>query len=119
MRAALEPPTQYGPRIAQLTLVGWGSTYGPLREAVDILNSRRPGAANMVHFHAVWPLALGAAEPALMKAKRVIVVEVNTTGQLAMVLRSHVGIEVAGSIRRYDGRAFTPQYILRRVQEGA
>ena len=73
----------------------------------------------MVHFHAMWPLSMGTAEPALTEASRVIVVEGNATGQLAMVLRSHVGIEVAGSIRRYDGRAFTPEYILERAREVA
>src|SRR3712207_4225119 len=40
-RAAQEMrlPAWYGPEDAELTLVGWGSTYGALREATDRLNA--------------------------------------------------------------------------------
>ena len=119
IRAAVELPTQYGPERADVTLVGWGSTYGPLREAVDVLNTDKPGAANMVHLHAVWPLPEDAVKAVLADARTLVVVEGNATGQLETLLRRWSGIEAAGAIRRYDGRAFTPTYIVRRLQEVA
>lgn len=77
----LPEPELYGPEEAELTFVAWGSTYGPLREAVDSLNGN--GAkANMVHFSAIWPLPDGA-ERLLGRAKRLIAVESNYSGQLA------------------------------------
>ena len=41
-RAAREMrlPIWYGPENAEVTLVGWGGTYGALREATDLLNAQ-------------------------------------------------------------------------------
>ncbi|NIO68487.1 MAG: 2-oxoacid:acceptor oxidoreductase subunit alpha, partial [Anaerolineae bacterium] len=59
MAGEMSGPLRYGPREAEVTFLSWGSTYGPLREAVDRLNaglSRRPspnswtGRANLLHF---------------------------------------------------------------------
>ncbi len=113
----MEAPSTYGPRGADVTLICWGSTYGPLRETVDTLNADRPGAANMVHFNAMFPLPPASVEEALSGAKRTIVVEGNATGQLETLLRSQTGVSVDGSVRRYDGRAFTPAYILSHLRE--
>ncbi|MBM4467840.1 MAG: hypothetical protein FJ014_20210 [Chloroflexi bacterium] len=35
---SMRAPVLYGPEQADITLVGWGSSYGPVREAVDRLN---------------------------------------------------------------------------------
>jgi 2-oxoglutarate ferredoxin oxidoreductase subunit alpha len=119
MRAAIEPPTRLGPEKARSTLVGWGSSYGPLREAAQRLNASSPAAANVVHFHTVWPLVEEQIEEALSGADRVIVVEGNATGQLETLLRRSGTVPAVASIRRYDGRAFTPEYIVERVREVA
>jgi 2-oxoglutarate ferredoxin oxidoreductase subunit alpha len=113
----MEAPSTYGPRDADVTLICWGSTYGPLRETVDTLNADQPGAANMFHFTAMFPLPPAPVEEALSGAKQTIVVEGNATGQLETLLRSQTGVSVDGSIRRYDGRAFTPAYILSHLRE--
>ena len=52
-----------------LTLVCWGSTYGPAREAVDRLNAQEAGAANLLHFSGLEPFppdggSRAAQEPA-------------------------------------------------------
>jgi 2-oxoglutarate ferredoxin oxidoreductase subunit alpha len=109
-------PVSYGPLNTDLTLVCWGSTYGPLREATDRLNAERPGRANLCHFSGLFPFPAAAAKAALAGARRTIVVEGNATGQLETLLRT-AGLAADGSIRRYDGRSFTPEYILARVPE--
>jgi len=43
----------------------------------------------------------------------------NTTGQLETLLHARTGRSVDGAIRKYDGRPFTPEYILTRVLEEA
>jgi 2-oxoglutarate ferredoxin oxidoreductase subunit alpha len=115
----IEPPSEYGPKEAKVALIGWGSTYGPLREAVDRLNADRPGYARMVHFSDLFPFPAAAAHEAVEGAARTIIVEGNATGQLQTLLRSESSITVGGSIRRYDGRSFTPEYILRGLREVA
>ena len=71
----------------------------------------------MLHFSTLHPFPLEAAEAALERTKRTIMVEGNATGQLEMLLRARTGRSVDGTIHKYDGRAFTPEYILARVSE--
>jgi 2-oxoglutarate ferredoxin oxidoreductase subunit alpha len=132
MAEEMSGPLRYGPPEAEVTFVSWGSTYGPLREAVDRLNmgdyngqgefngregtgpstSLRTGRANMLHFVDLWPFPTEAVTAALESARRVVSVEVNATAQLATLIRSQTGREMDGTILKYDGRAFTPDYIV-------
>jgi len=105
-------PSFYGSEEAGVTFLGWGSTYGPLREAVDRINEDQPGSANMLHFSALHPFPLEATEALLERAGRTVVVEGNSTGQMETLLRARTGRSVDGAIYKYDGRAFTPEYIL-------
>jgi len=110
------PPEHYGPSDADTLLVAWGSTYGPCREAVDILNAEGRAAA-MVHFAQVWPLDAQAVRSLLREgeAERVITVEGNATGQFASILRSAGALDEHESILRYDGMPFTGEEIAARV----
>jgi 2-oxoglutarate ferredoxin oxidoreductase subunit alpha len=105
-------PTPYGPDEAEITFLCWGSTYGPLREAVDRLNAEKAGRANMLHFAGLHPFPVEATEQALAKAKRTIVVEGNSTGQFETLLRNRTGHAPDDTMLKYDGRAFTPEYIV-------
>jgi 2-oxoglutarate ferredoxin oxidoreductase subunit alpha len=111
MSEEMEAPSLYGPDEADVTFVSWGSTYGPIREAVDRLNEEELGRANALHFKALHPFPAGAAT-ALEQAQRTIVVEGNATGQLETLIRARTGLSMDGSIRKYDGRAFSPEYIV-------
>jgi 2-oxoglutarate ferredoxin oxidoreductase subunit alpha len=111
--ADIPGPSLYGSEEADVTFLGWGSTYGPLREAVDRINEDQPGKANMLHFSALHPFPLEATEAALERARRTVIVEGNSTGQIETLLRARMGRSVDGAIHKYDGRAFTPEYIVR------
>jgi len=115
MRQEVAPPTLYGPKEAATTYVCWGSTYGPLREAVDRMNAHESKSANMLHLKLVWPLRVEVVEEALAQANRLVAVEVNATAQLATLIRAHTGREVDDKILRYDGRPLTPEYILKQA----
>ncbi len=108
----LPQPSRFGPQTAQLTFMCWGSTYGPLREAVERLNAEQPGSANMLHFSGLYPFPREATEAALRETQRLIAVEGNETGQFATLLRCCTGRSVDGAIHKYDGRPFSPEYIL-------
>lgn len=105
-------PTWYGPEDADVTLVCWGSTYGPAQEAVD----RSEGGVNLLHFSGLEPFP-PQAEAALDRAGTTVVVEQNATGQLETLIRARTGRSMDGSIRKYDGRAFTSEYILSHLEK--
>ncbi|MHB0856837.1 MAG: 2-oxoacid:acceptor oxidoreductase subunit alpha [Anaerolineae bacterium] len=108
-------PTRYGPDQADVTLVCWGSTYGPARIAVDWGNAQGR-SLNMVHFSQAWPFPEESAQQLLAGANHLVAVENNATGQFARLLRGSTGIHIPERILRYDGRPLTPNYILDRLQ---
>jgi 2-oxoglutarate ferredoxin oxidoreductase subunit alpha len=110
----MRPPSLYGPEQADVTLIAWGSSYGPVREAVDRFNAGKD-KANLLHFVDVWPLPVSRVCPFLQSAKRLVAVESNATGQFARLVRAYTGVEVDGMILRFDGRPLSPEYILDRL----
>jgi 2-oxoglutarate ferredoxin oxidoreductase subunit alpha len=116
-RARMRRPARYGAVEPELTMLGWGSSYGPMREAVDRLNESGRRAA-MICFVDLFPFPSEAVQAALGWAGRLVSVENNATGQFATLLRASTGIEVDQAIHRYDGRPFSPQYILDRIEGG-
>jgi len=111
-RQEIRAPTCYGPTEAAIVLVGWGSTYGVLREVVDRLG----GEARLVHFCDLWPFPAEAAAEALRGGK-LVMVENNYTGQFKRLLQGETCIKVDHSVRRYDGRPFSPEEILTGLKE--
>ena len=108
----MRSPVAYGPSHASLVLVCWGSTYGPLREAVDLLNGSGR-AAQLVHFHDIWPFPAEAASKALRGAQRLILVEGNATAQMGQIIAHETGVRFDQHILKWDGRPFSPEEIVR------
>jgi 2-oxoglutarate ferredoxin oxidoreductase subunit alpha len=116
LKKEISGPRTYGPAQAEITLIGWGSTLGALREAVD--RAAENGlSANLVHFAEIWPFPAEAASLALRGAKKTFVVENNATAQFAHLLRAETGHQVSGDILKFDGRPFTPAYILGKLKK--
>jgi len=114
MSAEAMAPQLYGPADADTLLISWGSTYGPAREAVDLLNERGKPTA-MLHFAQVWPIARDATARAIGRRKRIICVEGNQTGQFAQVLRAEGLIGEVEMLGKYDGLPFTGTWIAERI----
>jgi 2-oxoglutarate ferredoxin oxidoreductase subunit alpha len=110
--------TAAGPGEAPLVLLCWGSSLGPVTEAVDRLN-RLGTPARMVHLSELWPFPAAAAAGALGGAKKLVMVEMNATGQLDRLLRQETGIRAQDLVLKYDGTPFTPEYILRGLEGSA
>ena len=114
-RKEMRPPFVEGPNDADITFVSWGSSYGPVHEAMDMLNERGI-AANMAHFVDLWPFPAEEACKALSGARKLVDVEGNAMAQFAFLLHAYAGIGVDQKILKFDGRAFTPDYILGRLE---
>ena len=111
-RSEMRLPTSYGAEDAGLTLIAWGSTYGPLREAVDRLGARGV-RARMLHFADIWPLPSGVEE---LLTGETVAVENNYSGQFADLLRMATGHAVSRRILKWDGRPLSPEYILAHME---
>ena len=98
-------------------LLGWGSTWGPIAEAVEQLNREGNARYAALVFGDVYPLPQKLLLEKAPKAKRLINVEQNATGQLAGLVREHTGIACTGSILKYDGRQISAEEIAERVQK--
>ncbi len=112
----LRGPTIYGPERAELTLMGWGSTYGAMREAVDLLNAQGT-RANLLHFVDIWPFPDAKATPLIEAARELVAVEGNQSGQFAHLVRAMTGRRADRMVLRWDGRPLSPEYILAKLKE--
>ena len=112
----IDPPGIEGPAEADVTLIGWGSTYGVIKEAVEQLN-REGVRANQLSIKWIVPLHVEAITEIVSRSKRTIIVENNYSGQFYRYLRSETGLSVDGHIRKYDGEPFMPHHIVSGVLE--
>jgi 2-oxoglutarate ferredoxin oxidoreductase subunit alpha len=109
--------SQYGEEAPEIALIGFGSTYGPVREAIDMAR------AEGISVGAFYPRVLGPFPTQKVteftaNARRVLVPEVNFTGQLARLVRGECGIQVE-SHAKCDGLPFTAEDIFDTIQEAA
>ena len=109
--AAVAAPEIEGPADAGVTLVGFGSTHGVIKEAIAHL-AEQGVKANQLSIKWIVPFHAEEVTATLSKAKRVIVVENNYTGQFAQYLRGETGITADAHIRKYDGEPFTPKHVV-------
>ena len=98
-----EQSCEQGAPSADLAIVGWGSTYGPIARAV--MDARERGL-NLAHIHLrhVWPLPRNLGQ-LLRSFPRILVPEMNQ-GQLVTLLRSEYLVPAKG-LSKVTGKPFT------------
>jgi 2-oxoglutarate ferredoxin oxidoreductase subunit alpha len=114
--AAVPPPALMGPRDAEITLIGWGSTKGVIEEACEILTEQGI-SANQLQIRWLVPLHGEAVLEILKDSRHTFIVENNYSGQFARYLRSETSYVPNGYIRKYDGEPFMPHHIVEAVKE--
>jgi len=93
----------FGPEDADTVLVSWGSTKGPLLDALDRLWAE--GAKiGYLHVRLLNPFPTQAVTAHLKKAKRRVAVEMNFGAQLAGIVREQTGVQMTHLIVKYNGR---------------
>jgi 2-oxoglutarate/2-oxoacid ferredoxin oxidoreductase subunit alpha len=116
IEAMVPPPVLKGPADADVTLIGWGSTDGVIREAREIL-AEQGITSNQLQIRWIVPLHGDAIVDILSKSKHTIIVENNFSGQFARYLRSETSFVPNGHIRKYDGEPIMPHHIVEAVRE--
>jgi 2-oxoglutarate ferredoxin oxidoreductase subunit alpha len=105
---------EFGDPGAALGIIGWGSTIGPVREAVA--RAKRQGIPVAVFYpKALFPLPDARLKAFLEKRQAVIVPEMNYTGQFAGMLRARAqsyGIErPIVKLNEYGGRPIATRQV--------
>jgi 2-oxoglutarate ferredoxin oxidoreductase subunit alpha len=119
LQATLPAPKVYGPPEGNVLLVGWGSTQGPIREAVD--RARATGdSISSLHIKHLHPLPNGL-ENIFSGFHHVLVVEMNDEGfygygQLAGMLRARYCDPRIRGINKTDGLTWKVKEILAAVK---
>jgi 2-oxoglutarate ferredoxin oxidoreductase subunit alpha len=96
------PPTLIGGEGFRHLIVGWGSTYNVVKEALDILQR---DDLSFLHFSQVYPLHTRAGE-LIKRAEKRIIIENNATAQFGKLIRLKTGIEFDEKILKFDGMPF-------------
>jgi 2-oxoglutarate ferredoxin oxidoreductase subunit alpha len=115
LRREMGPPEIYPTAEAELVLLGWGSTYGVIKEAIDELN-KQGTAAQMIHYSELFPFNPRHVLTEALKKAKIIAVENNYTGQFADFFSKSTGLSIDKKILKYDGRPFTFREITDQIQ---
>ena len=94
LKKEIGPPRFHQMPDAEITLIGWGSTYGAIKEASEMLKNEGI-ANNVLHITEIWPFPAEFVSAALKKTPMNVVIENNATGQLAYLIQAETGYQIA------------------------
>ncbi len=117
LKLEINPPRYLKRTGAAVTLIGWGSTYGAIVEASELLLEQGI-ISNVLHISEIWPFPAQFVSNALKETPKNVVVESNATGQLAYLIKAQTGLSTSGQINKWDGRPISAQYILDEFKKG-
>jgi 2-oxoglutarate ferredoxin oxidoreductase subunit alpha len=120
LAAELPVPDVHGDEEGEILLIGWGSSYGPIKEASDRLRSQGRKVGSMVMRH-VHPMPNGL-EKIFARYQHVIVAEINDQGlygygQLATLLRARFCDPKIQSVTKTDGLSYQVREIIAGVEK--
>ena len=92
-----------GTTSGKLAVVGWGSTYGPIHQAVRRARAKGQDVSH-IHVRHIWPLPANLGD--LLKGYEKILVPEMNTGQFKTVLRDQYLVD-ARPLNKVSGQPFT------------
>lgn len=113
VRQILPPATlEQGESQGDVLVIGWGSTYGAISQAVEQLRKRGRRVSHL-HLRHIWPLPAGLKE-LCGRFDQVVVPELNN-GQLARLLRAELLVD-AQSFPKIAGQPFKIREIVEEIE---
>ncbi len=89
----------YGRKNSKNLIIGWGSTKHAILDAIEGLDYKFLQVLYLQPFS-------DRVKTEILKAKKVVLIENNLTGQLGRLIREKTGIKIEKRILKYDGRPF-------------
>jgi 2-oxoglutarate ferredoxin oxidoreductase subunit alpha len=112
----MEEPRLIGDPDAKDILICWGSTAGVVEAAVETLTGQGRAIGALI-FGDLYPLPTKTLTRLIERGARLINVEGNYQGQLRQLISRELAHPIHHSILKYDGRQFSPGYILKAYEE--
>ena len=106
----------HGPKRADVTIIGWGSTKGSILETMKILNKEN-AKMNFLQIVYLYPFPTVKLQDILKSVKKSIIVEQNKTSQLSGLIKEHLLLSLDHTILKYDGRPFNPEDLAQNIME--
>ncbi len=113
---SIPAPELFGSKDADLTLIGWGSSYYVIRDAMRSLE-KEGIHVNHLHIRYIWPFPAEAFTKMFKSCKNTLIIESNYTGQMERFIRQETGISIPNHLRKYDGEPFGPAEVIQKVKE--
>ncbi len=110
----------FGPEDADITVLSWGSTKGAILDAMEWLKADGI-MVNFLQLRLINPFPTEYATKILSKAKKVVGIEMNYSGQLVGVTREKTCIPIEQLVVKYNGRPMSSEEIydaLKMIHEG-
>ncbi|MBI3011739.1 MAG: hypothetical protein HYY58_04550, partial [Candidatus Omnitrophica bacterium] len=114
---ANELARSYGESHPDIGIIGWGSTEGVIREAVQMAVDKGY-SVGALHPKILYPQPLAKLREFIEGPKAIIIPEVNFTGQFATLLRKRFAYDFI-QLNKCIGLPFTPKEIFDKIEEVA
>ncbi|MBD3259774.1 2-oxoacid:acceptor oxidoreductase subunit alpha, partial [Candidatus Woesearchaeota archaeon] len=111
----LPKPELTGTKNADVTLICWGSTKGPVKEAMKLFE-KSGMEVNYLHILYLHPFPAERVAEIIENAEKTIVIEGNQSSQLSYLIKANTGLDVDHKILRYDGRPFNPTHLFNEIK---
>jgi 2-oxoglutarate/2-oxoacid ferredoxin oxidoreductase subunit alpha len=107
------PPEIIGNSNIKKLVIGWGSTYGPIKEAVENIGKNN---ISFLYFKQLYPLHK-SSEKLLSGAEKTIIFENNAQGQFSDLIKLKLGHEVNKKVLKYNGMPFSVEEVEEHLKE--
>jgi 2-oxoglutarate ferredoxin oxidoreductase subunit alpha len=106
----------FGPEDADITVISWGSTKGAILDAMYWL--KQDGiSVNFLQLRLINPFPTERVKQILSKAKRIVGVEMNYSGQLIGIIRERTLIPIDQLVVKYNGRPMSSEEVYEALKE--
>ena len=103
----IQLPEIWGDDNAEITLLGWGSTWSQIKDAINLLQKNGKSVIS-IQYKYIWPFKDRESEELLKSCKKIVLVESNYTGQFGSLVTSNTGITIKNKILKYNGEPLYP-----------
>ena len=98
----------HGKKNSKNLIVSWGSPTGVIKDVIKGLDFK------FLQVMYMKPMS-DKIKKEIQRAKKVILIEYNLTGQLGRLIREKTGLKISNRILKYDGRPFTTNELIKEL----